>query len=121
MAASGKASAAETDGLADERCAQLDAWRGARGKLQATELKRLVRRKVDPNLEFGSEHSPVYLFSAYHFGDLIHWDKQRDLVAAWERDPFHKHNERLAFLGAAAGLAHLYIGFSELVRTAIGE
>jgi hypothetical protein len=116
-----KASGEETDGQADARCAQLHAWRGARGKLQATELKRLVRRKVDPQLEFGNDHSPVYYFSAYHYGDLIHWDTKRDVVAAWERDPFHKHHERLAFLDAAAGLAHLYIGFSELVRTAIGE
>ena len=46
------------------------------------------------------------------------------MIAAWARDPFrkrHKRHERMTFLEAAVGLAHLYIGFSELVRRAIGE
>lgn len=80
-----------------------------------------MRRKVNPELEYGNNHSPTYYLSAYRYGDLIHWDSKREVIAAWETDPFYRHHERMAFLGAAAGLAHLYIGFSELVRAAIGE
>lgn len=116
-----RASMATTDGMADERCALIDAWRTTQGRLHAVELKRLVRRKVDPQLEYGNDHPPNYYLSAYHYGDFIHWDSKRDVIAVWETDPFHKHHERLAFLEAAAGLAHLYVGFSELVRTAIGK
>jgi hypothetical protein len=109
------------DGNANERCTEIDAWRKAQSRLHATELQRLVRRKVDPNLEFGSDHPPTYYLSAYRYGDLIHWDSKREVIAAWEKDPFHKHRARMFFLEAASGLAHLYIGFGELVRTAIGE
>jgi hypothetical protein len=116
-----KASMGATDRTADERCVQIDAWRRARGVLHATELKRLVRRKVDPNLEYGNDHSPTYYLSAYRYGDLIHWGVKSDVIAAWETDPFHMHHERMAFLEAAVGLAYLYIGFGELVRAAIGE
>jgi hypothetical protein len=116
-----KASMGATDGGATERCAQIDPWRRARGLLHATELKRLVRRKVHPNLEYGNDRSPTYYLSAYRYGDLIHWGVKSDVIAAWETDPFHKHHERMAFLEAAVGLAYLYIGFGELVRAAIGE
>jgi hypothetical protein len=110
-----------TDGRATERCDLLDSWKRAQGQLHGIELKRLVRRKVDPNLEFGNDHPPNYYLSAYNYGDLIHWDSNRDVIAFWEADPFYKQHERMAFLEAAAGLAHLYIGFGELVRTALGE
>ncbi len=116
-----KLSMKTTDGSADLRSAEIDAWRKAQARLHGTELRRLVRRKVDPELEFGSDHSPTYLLSAYRYGDLIHWDSKREVVATWEKDPFHKHRARMFFLEAAAGLAHLYIGFGELVRVAISE
>jgi hypothetical protein len=36
-------------------------------------------------------------------------------------DPFVASDRRLAFLDGASGLAHLYIGFAELERTAVGQ
>lgn len=116
-----KASKAATDDRSDERCRQIDAWRRAQGALHGTELQRLTRRKLDPALEYGSEHPPTYYLSAYNYGELIHWDRGRETIATWEQDPFHRSVQRYAFLEAATGLAHLYIGFSEVVRTAIGE
>src|SRR5207244_3037049 len=114
-----KASMPTEDGNAEERLRQIDAWRGAQGKLHATELPRLARRAIEPSMEYGGKHPPTYYLSAYNYGDLIHWDSKSDVIAAWEQDPFDKHHERMAFLEAAVGLAHLYIGFSELVRTAL--
>ncbi len=114
------ASAASTDGKADARCSQLDAWGRARGRLHGTELARLARRAVAPALEYGNRHPPTHYMSVYNYGDLLHWGKKRDVFAKWEQDEFSKHHERMAFLEAATGLAYLYIGFSELVRTAVG-
>lgn len=116
-----KASKGTPDGKADERCRQIDAWRSAQGRLHAIELTRLARRAVAPALEYGNEHPPTYYLSAYNYGELIHWGSKRDVLAQWEQDAFHKHRERFAFLEAATGLAYLYIGFSEVVRMAIGE
>ena len=36
-------------------------------------------------------------------------------------NPFTASDRRLAFLDGASGLAHLYIGFAELARAAIGR
>ena len=54
----------------------------------------------------------------YNYGDLIHWEARTDVrvgtpayLAAWQRFQF--------FL-AAAGLAHIYIGFGELVKAVAG-
>ena len=102
------------------RTEQIDHWRHAQGKLHAVELVRLARRKYSPHMEFGNRHSPTYYFSAYNYGHLIHWDSKRDVIATWEADPYFKHGERLAFLNAAVGIAHLYIGFSLVVSAALG-
>jgi hypothetical protein len=116
-----KAAAATTDGMADRRCGQIDAWRAAQGQLHAVELHRLGRRAVDPALEYGNDHPPTYYLSAYNYGELIHWGEKRDVVAQWGESDLDKHRQRMAFLDAATGLAYLYIGFSELVRTAIAR
>jgi hypothetical protein len=62
-----------------------------------------------------------YLLSLYTYGDLIHWDSDKSaVVAEFERDPYIESDRRLAYLDAASGLAHLYIGFAELARVAVG-
>lgn len=101
------------------RCQQIDAWRKAQGVLQTTELPRLARRKIAPAMEYGSDHPPTYYLSTYNYGELIHWDRGRETLAAWEADAFDQAHQRMAFLEAAIGLAYVYIGFSEVVRTAI--
>lgn len=120
------ASTATSDGKADERCRQIDAWGKACRELHKFSLPKLVRSKVTnpqgvPVLDYDDDHPPSYYLDAYNYGELIHWSGKREVVAEWEKDPFHQSWQRINFLEAAVGLAHIYIGFSELVRTAIGE
>jgi hypothetical protein len=68
-------------------------------------------------MEYGNDHPPSYV-SAYNYGELIHWERGRETLAAWQQDPFDEAHTRRAFLEAATGLAYVYIGFSEVVRTA---
>jgi len=75
---------------------------------------------VAPGMEYGNDHPPNYYLSAYNYGELIHWDSGRETLAEWGKDPFHNAHQRMAFLEAATGLAYVYIGFSEVVRTALG-
>jgi hypothetical protein len=107
------------DGQGETRCGQIDAWRRAQGALHGAELPRLTRRKVEPSMEYGSDHPPTYYLKTYNYGELIHWDRGRETLAEWETDRFQRDWQRMSFLEAATGLAHLYIGFSEVVRTAI--
>ena len=112
-------SAETSDSHAGRRLKQIDAWRWAEGKLHGAELHRLARRKLTPGVEIGNPDPPTYYLSAYNYGELIHWDRGRETLAAWEKDPFWRAHERMAFLEAATSLAYVYIGFSEIVRAAL--
>lgn len=121
-----KADATYDDARAN-RLTQLKAWRNAAKRLRAKSLNQLIRDKLvgDEGLHafaYEEEHSPSQLLSIYNYGDLIHWDAPKSkVVAEFERDPYVESDRRLAYLDAASGLAHLYIGFAELARTAVGR
>jgi hypothetical protein len=115
-----KLSAEMVDSHERRRCEQIDAWRKAQGALHGTELPRLARRKIAPEMEYGNDHPPTYYLSAYNYGELIHWDSGRETLAGWAQDPLDAAHTRMAFLEAATGLAYVYIGFSAIVRRAIG-
>ena len=116
---------AEHDDAREMHLAHLKAWRDAAKKLYLKSLNQLIRDKLvaDEGLHafaYNEEHSPGYLLSLYSYGDLIHWDSDKStVVAEFERDPYIESDRRLAYLDAASGLAHLYIGFAELARTAL--
>jgi hypothetical protein len=105
----------------------LKAWRSAAATLHRKSLNQLIRDKLVveeqlPAFAYDEEHAPVDLLRIYNYGDLIHWDTERSgELAALECDPFTASDRRLAFLDGASGLAHLYIGFAELARAAIGR
>jgi hypothetical protein len=109
------------------RLAHLNAWRDAAKKLRLKSLNQLIRDKLvaDEGLRafaYTEEHSPAYLLNLYSYGDLIHWDSDKSaVVTEFERDPYIESDRRLAYLDAASGLAHLYIGFAELARAAVGR
>jgi hypothetical protein len=115
------------DDAKEMRLAYLKAWRDAAKTLRLKSLNQLIRDKLvaDEGLQafaYNEEHSPEYLLSLYSYGDLIHWDSDKSVVVAeFERDPYIESDRRLAYLDAASGLAHLYIGFAELARTAVGR
>jgi hypothetical protein len=107
----------------EDRQDTLKQWRRAVGSLHAKSLNHLLRDKLVKDediqiLAYQEEHSPSFLLSSFDYGDLIHWDKKRAVVADWEQDGYTGGDRRLAFLAAAAALAHVYIGFAVLAETA---
>jgi hypothetical protein len=107
-----------------ERRHQLDAWKKARASLLQENLKVRVGQKLRDEQRFPAvpgegQMSPTTLISAYQYGDLIHWGEQRSTLGVVRGDPFQEAYQRMSFLEAVAGLAHVYIGFSLLVRSAV--
>lgn len=108
-----------------ERLAQVTAWGRARARLRGENLKVRVGQKLRDQGRMPSgipgegEMSPETLISAYQYGDLIHWTDKRSIIEAVADDPFQQAWQRLAFLEAVTGPAHLYIGFSLVVRGAL--
>ena len=101
-------------------------WRRAIGHAHAKSIDQLLRDKLVSEegmgvLEFDEPDSPQFLLSAFSYGDLIHWGEKRPVLAAWDKDEFLSAERRSAFLAAAAGLAHLYIGFGQLAHSALGD
>jgi len=120
-----QANDAAGDSHVGERRRQLAEWKKARGSLLQENLKVRVGQKLrdegrmPPNIPGEGKMSPNMLITAYQYGDLIHWGNQRTMLAAVADDPFEQASQRMAFLEAVAGLAHIYIGFSLLVRSAL--
>jgi hypothetical protein len=119
------AASATEDGLRGDRLEQLARWREVVKRLNGKSLNQLLRDKMVAHgaevLNYKEPDSPEFLLSAYAYGDLLHWDRQRTVVAAWEEDKFDGPDRRLAFLSAAAVLAHVYLGFAALIRAATDE
>jgi len=110
-----------------ERLEQLTAWGRARSRLRGENLKVRLGQKLRDQGRMTSGipgeggMSPVTLISVYQYGDLIHWTDKRSIIEAVASDPFQHAWQRLAFLEAVTGLAHLYIGFSLAVGAAVGR
>jgi hypothetical protein len=121
-----QASESAGDEYQAERLARLTAWGRARSTLRGENLKVRVGQKLREQGRMPSGipgeggMSPVTLISVYQYGDLIHWTDKRSVIEAAAADPFQHAWQRLAFLEAVTGLAHLYIGFSLAVRAAVG-
>ncbi len=113
--------AASTGGT--DRVHVLRAWQRAIASLHHRSLDQLVRdafveREGWMAFAFTEEDPPDKLLEAFNYGDLLHWDPTR-ATSPDESDELVEANQRYAFLTAALGLAHAYIGFGELVRTAV--
>lgn len=101
-------------------------WRRAVGRLHMRSLNQLLRDRLAADeqfaiLAFEEEHSPEQLLSVYDYGDLLHWDSKREILAAWQDDEYRSGERRLTFLACACALAHAYIGFAVLAAAAIDE
>jgi hypothetical protein len=121
----------QTDGAAPdesspERVEQLRRWAKARGNLRAENLKVRVGQKLRADgrwlapIPGEGKESPASLISMYQYGDLIHWSGNGSILES-STDPFEYALQRMAFLEAAAGLTHIYLGFALLVRAALGD
>jgi hypothetical protein len=119
------AAEAVQDAARGERLRQLAAWRAAVNALHKKSLNQLLRDKLasDEGLrafEFQEQETPEKLLSLYNNDDLLHWEKRGGVVGKWEADDYIESDRRLAYLDAARALAHVYVGFGELARRALG-
>jgi hypothetical protein len=114
------------DKSADTRSEYLKSWARAAGRLRGYPLKLLVSKRLEELGRIGpgphaNEHlpGPEMLISTYSYGEDIHWGKQRDQVAAYGKSDFDSAWTRMACFEAMVGLAHIYLGFAQLVDAAL--
>lgn len=110
---------------ASEEWEQLALWGKAHNKLLGKSLKDLAEKKLYPQSDLIANEvlpPPQPLISAYFYGDGIHYDRAhaQDL-SALRKTPFHHAWSELRLGEAVFGLAHLYIGFSGVVRAVVGD
>lgn len=122
-----KLSVKASDGKSDHRIAVLNQWKKAHSRLRGVPLKTLVGMRMrDQGLLGGpvpgeSDKSAEYFISVYNYGEYIHWGDRRKELAAFGGDPAIEALNKMKFLEAVGGLSHLYLGFSMLARSALGE
>jgi hypothetical protein len=116
------------DSSVDDRRDYLRSWGRAAGRLRGYSLKLLVAKRLEELGKIGpgphaNEHlpGPEMLISIYNYGEDIHWGEKRQQVAAWNESPFDSAWTRMACFEAMNGLAHLYLGFAQLVDAALAE
>jgi hypothetical protein len=115
------------DELMGERDRLLGLWRKARASLLQETLKVRVGQKLrdqgrmPPGIPGEGGMSPQTLITAYQYGDLIHWGHPRSVIEDIADDPFESAHQQMNFMEAVSGLAHLYMGFSVLVKAALRE
>jgi hypothetical protein len=112
-----------TDTRATERRATVEHWGDAVKRLHARSAEQLVRdRFVEEEgwrgFDFKETHSPRQLVQMFNYGELIHWSAKTDVRS--DTPEFLALWQQYEFFAAAAGLAHVYVGFGELVATLIG-
>ena len=114
------------DNSADTRREYLKSWTHAASRLRGYSLKLLVSKRLEELGRIGpgphaNEHlpGPEMLISIYSYGEDIHWGKQRDQVAAYGKSDFDSAWTRMACFEAMVGLAHIYLGFAQLVDAAL--
>lgn len=123
----GKVNKLVGDNKYEQRRRMLNVWRSAHGRLKASSIIELVDEKlvalgIRPAGYTPSVHNlnPDQLISLYEYGDLIHWGRQRDELAAFGADSLGAARE-LDFLKVAVGLTHFYIGFATLAQAALSD
>lgn len=115
----------------DEHFDQRDEWQRrwvrARAALMSGLLTAMADRKAirqeggsDSYPIVGEQVRPAELLSLFQYGELIHWDKKRDAMSALMADDFDHKMQTHNFLEVVVQLSHLYLGYSLLVRRALG-
>jgi len=116
--------------VVDEHSGQRDEWQRrwnrARAALMSGMLTAMADRKVIDSMGGsrdvpvpGEDVRPTELISLFQYGDLIHWDKQREAMGALVADDFMHKFRTLQFLEVIIQLSHVYLGYSILVRRAL--
>ncbi|PJE24246.1 MAG: hypothetical protein CK431_07075 [Mycobacterium sp.] len=118
------------DDQTDSRIAVLEQWKTARAKLMNRPLQNIVARMVlekdglpaDQIDQFAmyNDVKPAELINFFNYGELIHFGKHSAEYDKLAADPELEAIEHNNFKQAMLGLVHLYFGFSEVIRSAIG-
>ncbi|MGW0045464.1 hypothetical protein [Rhodococcus sp. NPDC003348] len=121
---------AEPEG-ADERMSILSAWRKARGQLMNRPLQNIVCRMVlekngcpvkqIADHEMYGEVNPTDVINLFNYGELIHFGKRSEDYDQLAEDPDQEGHEHHNFIISMLGLVHLYFGFSQVIRSALGD
>ncbi|MCA2249957.1 hypothetical protein JF729_19455 [Mycobacterium intracellulare] len=119
-----------TDEHTDTRIDMLQQWRKARALLMNRPLQNIVARMVlekdgvpaDQIDDFAmyNDVNPAELINLFNYGELIHYGKHSEEYDKLAEDPELEAIEHNNFKQAMLGLIHLYFGFSEVIRSAIG-
>lgn len=103
-------------------------WNSAHSQLNAgllpamADRKALTLRGAHPSvLVVGEDVRPQELIKIFQYGDLIHWGDKLEAHEALHQDPYSSAFETMNFLQVVSQLGHFYLGYSLLVRAAMGE
>lgn len=121
-----------SDPDADARVEELRRWGKAIGKsrsqsVEKSGLLKLIELGEMPPLapeeleQYPDPETPEKLISTYFYGEHLHWSSKgghAETLTDRGESPFDDAWFRMAFLRAAVGLAHLYLGYAVLVRQA---
>jgi hypothetical protein len=114
------------DNLVSTRDHYLHTWGRAAGKLRGFPLNILVGKQLQAEgrwhageLVGEGDPGPEMLISIYNYGEDIHWGEKRDQLAAWDASPFDSARMRMACFNAMVGLAHVYIGFVQIIDASL--
>lgn len=111
----------------DTRKIVLKNWRQAEKKLRHRSVNVWVGLKLVREGRMGGPvpdqdaPSVQQLISAFSHGDLIHWGDKSDQLEGLTEEPFGDAYHRMLLYKGMAGLAHLYIGYSVLLRSLFGS
>jgi len=117
-----------TDERTQERLDILEQWKKARAQLVNRPLQNIVCRMVlekdgCPDIE---EHEmygdvkPGELINFFNYGELIHFGKHSEEYDEMAAEPDMEDIQNNNFMISMLGLVHLYFGFSEVIRSALG-
>jgi hypothetical protein len=117
-----------TDDHTDTRTDILQQWRKARGQLMNRPLQNIVCRMVlekDGCTEIDKfamydDVNPVEIINLFNYGELIHYGKHSADYDEMGEDADMEGIQHNNFMQAMLGLVHLYFGFSEVIKSAIG-
>ena len=114
---------AAADPVAAIRLDVLKQWGRAHRRLRQERLDVIVRKRMGDERIFayspiyGDDESPHTLIHMYNYGEYIHWDSQAAAIESLDTDPFLRTDHRYRLGESMVGLAHLYIGFGQVLRT----
>jgi len=114
------------DAQTGQRLAILDEWKKARAQLINRPLPNIVDRIVlerdnCPNIDdfaMYNDVNPDKIINLFNYGELIHFGKHSEDYEKMAEEPDVEAVAHNNFMQSMLGLAHLYFGFSEVIRSA---